>query len=118
MASDSSIWLAILLAALGTCLTRVLPWWWMRWKRQQGVEQQGSSVWLHRLGPLMIAALLGASLVPAQRSSLTWLAVAMGLLLTWLVWWWRRSLGLPVLVGVVTFGLSQFWFSSVLAGGM
>lgn len=65
----------------------------------------------------MIAAMLGASLVPGNQSLISWLAVLTGLLLTWLTWWWRRSLGWPVAVGVLGFGLSQLGFSFLLAGG-
>lgn len=105
---DKSILLAILATAAGTWLMRLLPLIWMqghlgRLNSEKTVESLPD--WLSVMGPAMIAALLGVSLVPATLSLTDWLAPLLGVLLTLLVWYRSRSLGLPVLAGVFAYGL-------------
>lgn len=45
---------------------------------------------------MMIAAVLGVSIVPVNPSPVSWLATAIGLSVTLLVWRRLRSLGWPV----------------------
>jgi branched-subunit amino acid transport protein len=60
--------------------------------------------WLGVLGPVMIAAMLGVSLVPETASLNSWLATFVGVSFTLLVWSRTKSLGWPVLMGVAAFG--------------
>lgn len=102
---DSALWLAVLVSAAGTLLMRLLPLLWMqrRLNRSDGLDAMPQ--WLGILGPLMIAAVLGVSLVPANNSASSWLATAIGALVTVLVWWRLRSLGWPVVAGVAAYGV-------------
>ncbi|WP_244179972.1 AzlD domain-containing protein [Salinicola salarius] len=61
--------------------------------------------WLVILGPMIIAAVLGVSLVPRTPDAAGWLATLIGLGVTLAVWRRTRSLGWPVIAGVLTFGL-------------
>ncbi|MDR5857996.1 AzlD domain-containing protein [Halomonas eurihalina] len=105
---SSALWLAVLASALGTYLIRVLPLLWMRRRlRRLGEDDQVDAMpqWLGILGPLMIAALLGVSLVPRHPDASAWLATAVGVAITLLVWYRKRSLGWPVAAGVATYGV-------------
>jgi branched-subunit amino acid transport protein len=104
---SSALWIAVLASALGTLLMRLLPLLWM----QRRLERQGDDdspeampQWLSLLGPLMIAALLGVSLMPVTPGPLAWLATAIGVLATLAVWWHKRTLGWPVAAGVAAYG--------------
>lgn len=100
------VWLAVTLTALGTFLIRLLPLLWMqrRLARHQGENAvEALPPWLSILGPMMIAAMLGVSLIPASPSALTWLATLAGVIVTLLVWRRLRSLGWPVLAGVASY---------------
>lgn len=105
---DSSIWIAMALVGVGTYLMRLLPTLWMA--RKLARSKNASSIdnlpiWLTVLGPAMIAAMLGVSLIPAVPSFSTWFATVIGCAVTLLVWLRTRSLGLPVGLGVACFGL-------------
>lgn len=104
---STALWLAIIVSALGTLLMRVAPFLWMQ--RRLGSETGMNSMpqWLGILGPLMIAAVLGVSIVPVNPSAISWVATAIGLLVTLLVWLRLRSLGWPVAAGVSVYGLVQ-----------
>ncbi|WP_413616248.1 AzlD domain-containing protein [Halomonas cupida] len=100
------VWLAVALTALGTFLIRLLPLLWMqrRLARRQGENGvEALPPWLSILGPMMIAAMLGVSLIPASPSATTWLATLVGVIVTLLVWRQLRSLGWPVLAGVASY---------------
>ncbi|MGQ4878920.1 AzlD domain-containing protein [Billgrantia sp. LNSP4103-1] len=104
---SSALWIAVLASALGTLLMRLLPLLWM----QRRLERQGDDDsleamphWLSLLGPLMIAALLGVSLMPVAPGATSWLATVIGALATLAVWWRTRTLGWPVAAGVVAYG--------------
>ncbi|MGE6106683.1 AzlD domain-containing protein [Aeromonas sobria] len=105
---DSTLWIAMLAAAAGTFLLRMLPLLWMqrhldRRDSQKTVEQM--PVWLRVLGPAMIAAMFGVSVVPATLTPTSWLATLLGGALTLAVWYRTRSLGWPVFAGVAMFGV-------------
>ncbi|MDR5867407.1 AzlD domain-containing protein [Halomonas koreensis] len=105
---SSALWLAVLASALGTLLLRVVPLLWMqrrlaRLHGKDGVEAMPR--WLVLLGPMMIAAVLGVSLVPRDPDALAWAATAIGVLATLLVWRRTRSLGWPVAAGVAAYGV-------------
>lgn len=101
-------WLTLGIIALATFLMRVAPLFWM--SRRLKRSSNGSSLadiplWLRVMGPMMIAAMFGTSLVPATISVSTWMATGAGVLATLLVWYKTRTLGLPVLAGVAVYGL-------------
>ncbi|MDC8831336.1 AzlD domain-containing protein [Alteromonas gilva] len=105
---DSSTWLALLVCALGTYAIRMLP---LVWTRRHLARQHNKGVanqlpeWLGILGPLMIAAMFGVSLVPARADWVGGLATLAGTAATLLIWHRSRSLGKPVFAGVLVFGL-------------
>ncbi|MBB3192511.1 AzlD domain-containing protein [Halomonas cerina] len=103
---SSALWIAVLAAALGTLLMRLLPLLWMqrRLERLGDAGPEAMPQWLGLLGPLMIAAVLGVSLVPVTPGPLAWLATAIGVLVTLAVWWRKRTLGWPVAAGVAAYG--------------
>ena len=109
---DMSMWLALVSIAIGTYLLRLLPYLWMKRslaKRQTEDGVGSMPTWLTILGPTMIAAMFGTSLVPTQSDTVSWLATGVGILVTFGVWKRTRSMGLPILCGVVAFGIITFW---------
>ncbi|KXS38009.1 AzlD domain-containing protein [Modicisalibacter tunisiensis] len=106
---SASMWLAVVIAALGTLALRLLPLLWMRRRLHRSTNDgEGSNTlppWLRLLGPLMIAALFGVSLIPQRQDSVGWCATLVGIGATLIVWRRTRTLGWPVIVGVATFGL-------------
>ncbi|WP_299592379.1 AzlD domain-containing protein [uncultured Microbulbifer sp.] len=104
---DSKLWIALLATTIGTLLIRALPLLWMQ---RHLVRKQGSNsldampTWLTVLGPLMIAAMFGVSLVPSAVSTAAWWATGIGVLSTYLVWKRTNSLGWPVFAGVAVYG--------------
>ena len=104
---SSALWLAVLASTAGTLLMRLLPLLWMRRRLQRlGDDEYLDAMpqWLSILGPLMIAAVLGVSLVPTTPDAISWLATALGVLATLLVWHRLRSLGWPIAAGVAAYG--------------
>lgn len=97
--------IALVVLALGTYLLRMLPLWWTRrhLNRQAGAGLQ-LPLWLTVLGPAMIAAMLGVSLLPANLTAASLLATLFACLSTVLVWRRTRSLGWPVVLGVLCYG--------------
>ncbi|QOR38022.1 AzlD domain-containing protein [Billgrantia diversa] len=105
---SSTLWIAVLASALGTLLIRVLPLFWMqrRLARQgNGDSLEAMPQWLSLLGPVMIAAVFGVSLMPVTPSATSWLATVIGVLATLAVWWYKRTLGWPVAAGVAAYGV-------------
>lgn len=105
---SNTIWITLLTIAIGTYLIRLLPYLWMARKLERESTQEGIAnmpSWLTILGPTMIAAMFGTSLVPAQPSAMAWLATALGVLATYGVWTRTRSMGWPIFSGVLVFGL-------------
>jgi branched-subunit amino acid transport protein AzlD len=110
---ETSMWLALASIAIGTYLLRLLPYLWMKRSLAKKTTQDGMSampIWLTILGPTMIAAMLGASLVPTHLDTMSWIATAVGTLITFGVWTRTRSMGLPILSGVIAFGVITLWF--------
>ncbi|WP_110686781.1 AzlD domain-containing protein [Salinicola aestuarinus] len=101
---SATLWVAVLACAFGTLLMRVVPFLWMQRRLNSESGLNDLPQWLGILGPLMIAAVLGVSLMPVHPSPASWLATLLGLVATLLVWRRTRSLGLPVAAGVATFG--------------
>lgn len=104
-----TLWMAVVATTLGTLLMRMAPLLWMRHRlavRNTEDNVEPMPQWLSVLGPLMIAAVLGVSLVPAQPSLASWSATAVGVLATLGVWYRTRSLGWPVAAGVAAYGLT------------
>jgi len=99
------LWLAVAVSALGTLLMRVVPFLWMQRRLGSDADINAMPQWLGILGPLMIAAVLGVSIVPVSPGAVSWLATAIGLSVTLIVWRRLRSLGWPVAAGVAAFGL-------------
>lgn len=104
---SSGLWLAVVVSALGTLLMRVVPFLWMQRRLNSATGINNMPQWLGILGPLMIAAVLGVSIMPVNPSAISWLSTAIGLSVTLLVWWRLRSLGWPVAAGVVVYGAVQ-----------
>ena len=104
---STALWLAVVVSALGTLLMRVVPFLWMQRRLNSATGINNMPQWLGILGPLMIAAVLGVSIMPVNPSAISWFATAIGLSVTLLVWWKLRSLGWPVAAGVAGFGLVQ-----------
>ena len=106
---QTDIWVAIILAAIGTYALRVGPLLWTQRhfnKHKASNTEARLPTWLSVLGPLMIAAMLGTSLIPKVPSASSWIATVVGTLVTILVWRKFKSLGLPVFCGVLSFGLA------------
>lgn len=106
MSSDT--WLILVSIALGTYLIRALPYLWMSRKLDQQASNDGIAnipLWLTVLGPGMIASMFGTSLVPIEPSLLSWISTAIGCGATYLVWRRTRSMGYPIIAGVLVFGL-------------
>ena len=103
------IWIAIVVAAIGTYALRVVPLLWTQRhfnKHKANNTEARLPTWLSVLGPLMLAAMLGASLIPKAPSAASWIATAIGTVVTVLVWRKFKSLGLPVFCGVLSFGVA------------
>ena len=103
------IWIAIVVAAIGTYALRVVPLLWTQRhfnKHKANNTEARLPAWLSVLGPLMIAAMLGASLIPKAPSAASWIATAIGTVVTVVVWRKFKSLGLPVFCGVLSFGIA------------
>ncbi|AFV00807.1 AzlD domain-containing protein [Simiduia agarivorans] len=114
---STELWLALAFSALVTFAMRAWPAVWMRTRLNQPAEASADlsaprpmPLWLSVLGPTMIAAMTGVSLVPAVPDVHHAVASACGLLATLLAWWRTRSLGWPVVAGVVAFGV-VYWLS-------
>lgn len=106
----NEVWLAMAVCAMGTFLMRVIPMLWMKRhliRQQAAATEAAMPVWLTVLAPTMIAAMFGVSLVPANQSFSAWLATAIGILTTLLMWRRTRSLGWPVCAGVLLFGVVE-----------
>ena len=110
---NQDLWVALFIIAAGTYLLRVIPLIWMQRKLIQH-EKKGSVKpppdWLTVLGPTMISAMFGASLVPTHPTFAAWVATALGMLATLAVWIRTRSMGLPTLTGVFVFGVLTVLF--------
>ncbi|MCK7596762.1 AzlD domain-containing protein [Microbulbifer sp. CAU 1566] len=107
----AELWAALIAAAIGTYLMRALPLVWMRrhlLRRSTKNTLEAMPTWLSVLGPLMIAAMFGVSLVPSKLSLASGLATVFGVLVTMVVWQKTRSLGWPVLAGVAVYGVVIF----------
>lgn len=104
---STALWLAVVASALGTLLMRVVPFLWMQRRLNSTTGLNNMPQWLGILGPLMIAAVLGVSIMPVNPSAISWTATAIGLSVTLLVWWRLRSLGWPVAAGVAVFGVVE-----------
>ncbi|ALM53089.1 AzlD domain-containing protein [Halomonas huangheensis] len=103
---SEAFWPAMALTAIGTLLIRLLPLLWMQ--RRMALRQDDSvealPAWLGVLAPMMIAAMLGVSLIPTTSTPVTWLATFFGATTTLLAWRRLRSLGWPVVSGVLMYG--------------
>ncbi|UYF99004.1 MULTISPECIES: AzlD domain-containing protein [unclassified Halomonas] len=110
------LWIAVAMSALGTLLIRVAPFLWMQRRLDQRDGPSPLPGWLATLGPLMIAAVLGVSIVPVNPGTTSWVATALGLLTTCLVWRRTRSLGWPVAAGVTVFGVVVILAALALPG--
>jgi branched-subunit amino acid transport protein len=113
---DNGIWIALIATAIGTFLMRMLPLLYLqRHLLRRNDKNAGESIpiWLGVLGPSMIAAMYGTSLVPSASSMSSWMATVLGLILTFLVWKWTKSLGWPILAGVTVYGLVKMVVTAV-----
>lgn len=106
------LWLAVVVTAVGTLLLRALPLRWIQHRRDRALDTESSpaegGLLLQVLGPMMIAAMLGVSLVPSLPSVSAWSATVVASVATVIVWRRTKSLGIPVLTGVLVFGCVSF----------
>ncbi|MCX2524050.1 AzlD domain-containing protein [Larsenimonas rhizosphaerae] len=101
-----AFWAALIMMALGTWLMRALPLWWVQRRRARPDTSMATTPYgLIVAGPLLIAGLLGVSLVPSEPEPITWLATLVGALATILCWRLTHRTGLPILAGVAMFGV-------------
>ncbi|MCC5882518.1 MAG: AzlD domain-containing protein [Halomonas sp.] len=110
---SNALWVAVLASAVGTLLIRVLPLFWMQRRLERQASDDGLEAmpqWLSLLGPLMIAAVFGVSLMPVTPDAVSWLATLIGVSATLAVWWLKRTLGWPVAAGVAAYGLVMMFF--------
>jgi branched-subunit amino acid transport protein AzlD len=110
---ETSVWIAVAIIALGTFSMRFMPMLWMKKhleSREGGDTPAEVPQWLVILGPLMVSGMFGVTLTPQSPDFGSWLATAAGVIATLITWRITRSLGLPVLFGVVTFGALYFAF--------
>ncbi|GGF80415.1 AzlD domain-containing protein [Alteromonas lipolytica] len=107
---EANSWIVILLCSVGTFAIRALPLIWTRrhLARQNNNEDKTLPTWLGLLGPLMIAAMFGVSLVPVRHDWIGAVATLAGCITTFVAWYRSRTLGKPVFLGVVVFGLVTF----------
>lgn len=104
----TELWLAVIATAVGTLMMRILPLLWMQHhllRRNNENAIESMPTWLNVLGPTMIAAMCGVSLVPTSFSAGSGLATISGVIATTLVWQRTRSLGWPVFAGVLIYGV-------------
>src|SRR5690606_25930396 len=101
------LWISVGVIALFTYFLRALPFFWMqrRLKRHNSASSDGVPAWLIVLGPAMISAMFGVSLVPASNTASAWLATVFGTALTLCVWYRTRSLSWPVFAGVAMYAI-------------
>ena len=114
---DRRLWIALIAVAAGTFLMRSLPLVYMQrhlLKRSNEDAAENMPVWLGILGPSMIAAMFGTSLIPATSSVGSWSATALGLIATFLTWKRTKSLGWPIIAGVAAYGLTKILTAAVL----
>ncbi len=98
------IWIAIVVAAIGTYALRVVPLLWTQRhfnKHKANNTEARLPTWLSVLGPLMIAAMLGASLIPKAPSCLAQIqklraASVLRRAFFWCGFWYRFGLALGV----------------------
>lgn len=108
---NNALWVTMITISVGTYLMRVLPFLWMSRRLARRHDKpilETKSIWLSVLGPTMIAAMFGTSLVPTSPTVLSWCATVLGTLATILVWRRKPSLGLPVFVGVLIYGIATY----------
>lgn len=103
------LWIAVIATAAGTYMMRLVPLLWMKRRLKKHSDKNAIEVipqWLSILGPLMIAAMLGVSMMPTKAADVySWLVTLIGCGATLITWKYTRSLGIPVLVGIGAFGL-------------
>ncbi|WP_255858293.1 AzlD domain-containing protein [Bacterioplanoides sp. SCSIO 12839] len=103
---QNALWPALLLIAAGTFVMRAVPFIWTHKHLAKHNGTRALPTWLGILGSCTTAALLGVSMVPGQPNLTAWLATGIGILTTLLVWHKTRSMGLPILAGVMAFGMA------------
>ena len=85
---DRGLWIALIATAAGTFLMRTRPLVYMQrhlLKQSNKDAAENMPVWLGVLGPSMVAAMFGTSLIPATSGAASWSATALGLIATFLV---------------------------------
>ncbi|MGO1886832.1 MAG: AzlD domain-containing protein, partial [Halomonas sp.] len=75
---NTELWLAVAVSAIGTLLMRIVPFLWMQRRLNSATGLNNMPQWLGILGPLMIAAVLGVSIVPINPRAIAWIATAIG----------------------------------------
>lgn len=109
------IWSAILVCALGTFAMRLFPLIWMQIhlakKAKQNSATNNTPVWISVLGPVMIAAMFGASLMPVRADWIGAASTVIAVIATLICWQRYRTLGKPVFCGVFVFGVTTYLLS-------
>jgi len=101
------LWISVAVIAICTYFLRAIPFFWMqrRLKRRSDATTDSVPAWLVVLGPAMISAMFGVSLVPASNTASAWLATICGTALTLCVWYRTKSLSWPVFAGVAMYAI-------------
>ena len=110
--------LAVIFLGIATYLSRLLPYLWMR-KRlnsSQGTVNQEERIpqSIRVLGPIMIAAMFGMSLLPQEPKTPSLLAAPVACFFIFYIWKKKKSLIFPILGGVASYGLTLFILRNVL----
>lgn len=101
---DKSSWLALFVIAIGTFLMRAGPLQLIfhRFKQSTSSNSRNQIPFVFSImGPAVIAALLGTSLMPSTPSFQSWAATFVGILVTLIVYYKIRTLSLPIFFGVL-----------------
>lgn len=105
---NESVWLTLFVIAVGTFLIRTVPLQIMfrRLKKSDSINTSKQiPVVLSIMGPAMIAAMLGSSLIPSKPSFVSLTATLAGIIVTLATYYKFRTLSVPVLLGVVGYSV-------------
>lgn len=98
-------WIALIVITVITYLMRILPLLIVLRANNKTID---IPTWFNVIGSTMVAAMLGSSLIPSEPTIIHWVASISGGAVTFYVWYLKRSLGLPVFLGVIFYGATLY----------